>query len=138
MDESLPAKARAERVWTSARPYGMESAQPWISTPIRALRCESALECREIHGLDQMYIEAGISRALAILRLAVAGESDEANILELRHRPQPSREGEAVHLRQTQIKERHVRLKALDILESLPSVESHMRLVALKAQERGE
>ena len=99
---------------------------------------ESARKSREVHRFDKVIVETSGLRPLVIFRPAVAGQGDEANLIELRHRPKPPRELITIHLRKADVEHRDLGTEGLESLESVFATVDHFGCVTLERQEHRE
>src|SRR6185437_3987973 len=74
---------------------------------------ERMLERHQVKGLDEVIVEASSSRTLLVIGLAIAGQRDKPNAMQLRHCAQPLCELVPIHLGKSDIEQPDIGLERL-------------------------
>src|SRR5439155_25775703 len=99
---------------------------------------EQLPDLRDAHRLDQVAIEAGGKRALAIASLSVAGHGDEADLRKRGQHAQSPGELVAIDDRQADIEKHELGLEVATHLERLVGVVRDARVEAPAPEHVGE
>jgi tetratricopeptide (TPR) repeat protein len=83
--------------------------------------------CR--NGFDEMLVESGGERLLAVFFLSPSGDGNEERRLELRYRPQPPGQLVAVHPGHPDVEQEYIRVEARGHIKGLLAAAGHVTLV---------
>src|SRR4051812_23904171 len=102
------------------------------------LSVDQRVEGFQIDRLDDVVVESVCASLAPILILAVAGQRDEGDLIQIRRRAQLPRDFKTAKTRQSEVEQDDVRVKLARLVQHLQAMMDRRYRMAREAQRRGE